>query len=121
MLQWSLTSTHLKFNDVLNITIFSITNEPNQTNKMRCFHYYYYYYYYYYYLQPLESITKRAEKLSIEVVSSINDGKTSEAASIAKTADIAFVFAKAYVAEMNDLSHLKVDNDVDKLVCVYIQ
>ncbi|KAI7857793.1 glycoside hydrolase superfamily [Circinella umbellata] len=69
-----------------------------------------------YIISPLEGITKRANDLSIEVVSSIKDGKTSEAASIAKTADIAFVFAKSYVAEMKDLSHLKVDNDVDKLI-----
>ncbi|KAI9258827.1 glycoside hydrolase superfamily [Phascolomyces articulosus] len=69
-----------------------------------------------YIVSPLEGITNRAKELSIEVVSSISDGKIAKATSIAKTADVTFVFAKKYSAEMSDHSNLKADNNVDKLI-----
>ncbi|KAI8149937.1 glycoside hydrolase superfamily [Fennellomyces sp. T-0311] len=69
-----------------------------------------------YIISPLDGITNRASKLSIKVVSSLSDSKRAEAVKIAQTVDVAFVFAKVYPTEGEDLKALKVDDNVDKLI-----
>ncbi|KAL1928605.1 hypothetical protein VTP01DRAFT_2391 [Rhizomucor pusillus] len=55
-------------------------------------------------------------KSSIQVTSHLKNGQVDKAASIAKDADVAIVFAHKYAAESSDLSNLDLDDDANKLV-----